>query len=94
MVMMMAVTRRRTINGVPYFCQAGLRREGKRSTGLGTVAGAGEGGVAGTGEDAISVQALLGAVLHIAQESASRFHILGALSPPFMRRANSLNSQG
>jgi len=47
----MAIARRMTIKGVPYFCQAGLKREGTCSTTLGVVAG--DGVVAGTGEVAI-----------------------------------------
>src|SRR5215472_9643240 len=76
-----ASARRATISGVPYFCQAGLRRESGCSTTLGT-AGADDGMVAGAGEVAIMFRRSLGAVAH---ESASSW--------PFVRRANSLTSQ-
>ena len=52
----MTVAKRSTINGVPYFCQAGLRRD-ERSTTLGAVEG--DGIVAGVGEVAICVRLLL-----------------------------------
>jgi len=52
----MTIAKRSTINGVPYFCQAGLRRD-ERSTTLGAVEG--DGIVAGVGEVAICVRLLL-----------------------------------
>src|SRR5262249_25341440 len=48
-VAMTATARRTTINGVPYFCQAGLIRDGAFSTTLGC------GWVAGIGEVAMSI---------------------------------------
>jgi hypothetical protein len=59
---MMATARRRTISVVPYFCHAGLRREGTCSTTLGAL-GAGEGAVAGADDVAICFEALPGAVV-------------------------------
>ena len=50
-VTMTAIASRTTINGVPYFCQAGLRRDGACSTNFGD-------GVAGVGDDAGDVAML------------------------------------
>ena len=59
----MAIARTRTINGVPYFCHAGLRLEGPRSTTLGAVAGIGDGAAAGADDVAMFFEALLSADL-------------------------------
>jgi hypothetical protein len=69
---MMAIARRMTINGVPNFCHAGLRREGTCSTTLGAIVGAGDGAVAGTGEVAICVQVLLDAIVLFTIDFADR----------------------
>src|SRR5262249_25849033 len=51
-----ATAKMMTINGVPYFCHAGFRREGGGSTTLGAE---GDGMIAGAGEVAICIQVLL-----------------------------------
>jgi hypothetical protein len=71
---MIAIARRVTINGVPYFCQAGLKPENAWSTTLGAVAG--DGMVAGAGEVAICILVLLESLVlsHLTQIGLPNSH--------------------
>ena len=62
------------MNGIPYFCQADLRREGGWSTTFGPVAG--DGVIDGTGEVAIRVQMLLDPVIRTIEPPGSCTNVI------------------